>query len=387
MLAQQHTKTRRLWNDFQMQDTIRSVVRAWTSGARSFSALAEKCEGLWPVELSKVIQHIGLPLKMDISCSILSEYPDWPEPHPALYEWRFSRECAKEIAQLAIELSGSIVCIGCPTVFHFLNLAGVSNALVDANPIVLSHLRKLWPASEIYCLDLANPIPEVLHKRFDVIVGDPPWYLDHFLIWAQRACELASGPSAKLLISMLPKLTRPNAKTEISYLIGRFSELGSTKVLEAKAIYETPRFEIEAIATWGQPAPRFWRRGHWLEVKLNNQLPIMARKPPLLGWKFHQFGSEIVAVRESITPGKPRILPLGSGILRSSSLRDPIRPRIDIWTSRNRVFEANGGEYILDLFNRAALAFNDGARVPAADLGTTMFLYGIAGLEEICQQR
>lgn len=380
-----HPKVRgRSISRFQ-RDVLKTIARAWASGACSFSSLAEKSEGLWPAELGSFINLMEVPVELGSLESAPREYPDWPEPHPALYEWRFARNSAKEIAEIAVGLSGSIVCVGCPTVFHSLNLAGVKSVLLDVNPILTNYFCNFWPGSEIHRIDLTNPLPVSLRGRFDVIVGDPPWYLDHILLWTQRAIELSSGPSAKLLFPLLQKLTRPKAKSEIAYLIQWLRKFGPTHILNTKAVYETPRFEIEAIATWGHPAPPFWRRGQWVLVNLHNRLSVVARPPPRINWTFHKFGSEVVAVRDSIPPGKPNLRPLGTGILRSPSSRDPLRPEIDVWTSRNRVFRATGGESLLELIIRAAAAFREGARTHAADVGTTMLLYGVAGLEEICR--
>lgn len=366
-----------------------AVGRSIAARYHNFEEVARSAEGAFPADVEQAARRLGVSLCVTkpVAYSLPVYRADWPEPHPANYEWRFAEESASAIADL-VGRCKSVACLGCPTVFHHLKLRGLNPTLIDRNHYILKSLRITWPDADIRELDLRFPFANDLQGRFEAIIADPPWYPQHILSWASRGVELAMSPDASIFVSIFPRLTRPNAGEEIGKMIGLFRRLGSVKFLSLRPIYETPQFEAESLIASGVPSTSNWRRGHWIKIHIQRRLRVGVSFPHEPSWKLFRFGSEVIAIRNNLPAGPTQILPLGSdGILRTTSARDPLRKQIDIWTSRNRIFRAIGGVGIFSLFSEAEQLLGDSHLQYADSMGDFLIREGLAGLRRmVCLQ-
>lgn len=365
----------------------RTIGRVLAAGLRTLEEITRSMEGAPPAEVLRLVRSLGgSPIQTSATAPESPLYRnDWPEPHPANYEWRFTEETATSIAKL-VQHCGRIICLGCPTVFHYLQVYGVNATLFDRNPYIVQAMQALWPRADIRQTDLRFASPADLKGRFEVIVADPPWYPEHILSWVARATELATPQGARLLVTLFPNLTRPRAPREFAQIIHRLRQLGLVRILPLRPLYETPPFEAESFIASGISTLWLWRRGHWAVINLHPGSILTASPPTEPCWRFFRFGKEVVAVRDDIPAGPVHIEPLPpDGILRSTSSRDPQRTKIDLWTSRNRAFWATGGDRLLSLFAAAASSFkcNSARDMP---IGNLLICEGAEGLTRLCQR-
>ncbi len=118
--------------------------------------------------------------------------------------------------------------------------------------------------------------------------------------------------------------------------------------MSERAVYEVPPFEYKAYfdipCFTGEP----WRTGDWVELKKVDTRKIkMPAKREEPNWLEYGISGKRVLLREKQDDGKRATLsPLyedGSLVLNSVSKRNPLLPKIDIWTSRNAVLHIDSG--------------------------------------------
>jgi len=321
-------------------------------GVHSFQHVCSASKGAFPTEVLAVLQELGIvkgsgvPVPLHGIRTSISNPRWWPEPSPADYEWRFTGESANSIASLALEEGSSILCLGSPTVFQALLARGADVYLVDRNPY-LSELFS-YHSQRIISLDVREieQASSALGRTFDVVVMDPPWYTSHTLYWLSCAALLAKA-SGSILFPLFPEFVRPSAGVEREEIFAMLEALG-TPTSGPALLYETPIFEMETLARAGLQIAGDWRTTDLISVKLSPDRPkIAVQAPDEPKWVHFRFGVQIVSLRmdesengDSITFAPP--YPDGSYLLRSVSARDPIRSRIHLWTSRNRVATLRG---------------------------------------------
>jgi hypothetical protein len=286
--------------------------------------------------------------------------PSMPEPHPIDYEWRYTAESADSLAALSNELGGRVACFGTPSVFVRLMQGGVDAVLFDRNP----GLRRHFPAylhNRMQTLDLSHlppgsdMRPGSMQDSFDTILLDPPWYVDHTVAWVAHALQLLR-PGGRIVLTLFPELVRPAAHRERQQLLHLLGALGIVKKLTATARYTTPIFESETLSTFGLADLGQWRSADLIQVTVRDPRSHTIAPPPTedSSWQRFQLGRQVIALRHQ---DSTRGLPLsvrsceenGSFLLRSVSARDPIRKRVNFWTSRNRA-EILSGTKTLSVF-------------------------------------
>jgi len=332
----------------------RTVARIFATGDRTFERVARLAKGAFPTDVVRAASSLRAPFpRQRVEAPQIPSYrADWPEPHLANYEWRFDEETAIRLADW-LPKDGRVACLGSPTLFHHLLCRRADAALFERNPYLVGSLRTSWPAASFQQIDLRFPVPQQLRGCFDTVFADPPWYLEHTLAWLSRATELASPQGAWVFLCLFPRLARPTARRDFAKLISVMRQFGSPEVIPFRVCYETPRFEAESLSALGIPVIWNWRVGHVVALHIRGG-SLRARPPREAKWKWFRFGPELIALRADISPGPLEVSPLKTdGMLLSTSARDPLRSRIDLWTSRNRIFCANGGKQLESLLRGA----------------------------------
>jgi len=263
-----------------------------------------------------------------------------PEPHPADYDWRFSDATASQIVDLLETMTGSVLCLGTPTVFQLLRRSGKDVVLIDRNPWYEKHFHP----SSVHRLDLLVDSPPP-GRLFDVILMDPPWYLDHMLWWFAWASQLLSKDGV-IISTIFPVSARPSAERERQRLVRFMGSIGRMREIRESVTYKTPLFEQESDRTCGVCREPFWRSGELMIFEPNSPFFVGSR-PQEHTWTRFVVGTQVIMMREraDTSPSRPRLVPIyedGGTVLRSVSRRHRARRRIDIWTSRNRVFSIAG---------------------------------------------
>lgn len=270
-----------------------------------------------------------------------------PVPHPADYDWRFTSQTTLSLVQDAVTglAEGATVAhLGTPSTFT----AGLvyqpryRHVLMERNPVITDALRSepITNRAEIIRVDLtADPAPGL---DADTAIIDPPWYpADTLAFLAAASTSCRTG--ARLWLCQPTPATRPTVAAERATLQTALPSLGLDlqAVWPAALRYRTPHFEANSLrATLAEAesiVPHTWRVGDLL--RLYKTSPATWQPPPTAAqrWRDSTFGPVRIKLRPS--GAATNLSPLVAGdVLATVSRRDPIRHRIGVWTSGNRVF-------------------------------------------------
>ena len=255
---------------FSQQSKATCEARAFHNGisrtlreARAISyddpqLLCRALRGAFPTLIAGAIKELALEaVPKPVPFRRLSSSPDldWPEPHPADFDWRFDRATAKALARLT-SAHGRVLCFGTPTVYEAIAALGGRAHLIDCNPFIATHLTTNERCS-FQISDLQSDLE--IHGEFDAAVLDPPWYPEYYYTWLARAVTvLRRRHPTSLYITLFRELTRPAARSERAELLSKLNALGIATVLDVQAVYQTPRLRPNC---WLNPISRRFRHG------------------------------------------------------------------------------------------------------------------------------
>lgn len=284
-----------------------------------------------------------------------------PLPHPLDFEWRFSKETSHALLEQAHELmgaNGQCLLFGTPGVaLECLDVDRGGFSFMGENNVVTRRLMRLRDATG-HTLAISLCTSGVVRASADVILVDPPWYLD-FVRPMLSAAAASCREGGYLLVSLPPEGARSNGAAERARTL-RFAERVGLRVETTYPLaltYATPFFEANALAVQGVHVPHDWRRGdlvvmrkigavdrsfsmqsarreRWVEVEINRMRLFVRREG-----------------KGNVKPGELRSLIPGD-VLDAVSRRDPIRNSASVWTSGNRIFATDNPDAVID----AALA-------------------------------
>lgn len=354
------------------------ILRAIADGAHAVEEIALRAGGMFPLELRDVLDGLvsagtlyrtadgyalaSPPLDRIFAASACTgspRIPDLPLPHPLDHDWRFD---PPTIAQLVETVSGSaspcehVLLLGAPTLFAALVVHSTSPAvtLVDRNLEVVRALDQ-GPDSRFRTHQrdlLAGPDPDIA-PRANVTLCDPPWYSEHYRAFLAQA-SLGTRIGGRVLVSLLPVLTRPSAVVDRGQLLQEAHQFG----LHLRSLtpdhlgYESPPFELDSLTASGLAATRPWRRGDLAEfwkASEPNPSAMLGVSPNEAGGAEHWFGMYIdrkpMKLRgpflDEAEP--PQLFRVEDGdVLPTVSRRYAGRTAVDLWLWDNRVFGVTG---------------------------------------------
>jgi hypothetical protein len=342
---------------FDLDDAgFRSTVAGWLHELGDhvivdLNAVFEQSPGVYPTTLIELWrQELGhrrlRPLPFE-PASLVAEFDDQlPVGHPIDSDWRFTPESAAELVELALVGSSPgapIAHIGTPSTFLRCVLAMNQNQhiLIDRNAAVVDALIARGVDSPHMMLGVDLEAIGRLHLGAGAAIVDPPWYVADTLLFLAAAASMCR-PNATVVLCQPASATRPGVTQERATILDRVSELG----LEFRALrsgtvrYVTPHFEAVSLraAMNGATIPVSWRRGDVLLLKrTSTSYPIPFPRPRDAQWRETTFGPVRIKLAEQPTgPELGNLIP--GDVLKTVSRRDPIRKRIGMWTSGNRVF-------------------------------------------------
>lgn len=327
----------------------------------SLTAFCRASRGAFPTQVRAVLDRLGLESESDWTDQLPARetpgndrHDAWPEPSPANYEWRFTLDTARELADRAAQSGSPILCLGTPTVFAALRHAGADAVLIDRNELLFRSLSRFGTERLVH-RDVTTLHALGWPKRFAVAVVDPPWYMEHMRYWIRQLSHLVT-PDAHVFLALFPELLRPQAGDERATLCHELGEYGDLSVEENALLYETPPFENETMAAHGVCLDAPWRCADLISLQLRKALvDIVAPEPEQERWISFRYGMKVVNVREDLTlDSTPLHLTSlygdGSYLVHSVSARQVPRRAIGLWTSRNRAVRVSGGGEVLVTF-------------------------------------
>lgn len=305
----------------------------------SFTELVSHCSGAFPdlVRARLEVLHLSAQVAFKGSWATTRSYVS-PELHPLDFEWHFSSQCAAEVAARLLQFGSRHLCLGAPTVASALP-QDAEVVLVDRNPLV----RLRLPAQDNVQLEIADIEIWSTDASFDVAFLDPPWYEYDIIRWLSLACRVVER-GGMIVCSLFPPLTRPMASQERQTILEWASRIGDPDVVLDVLEYDTPLFEIEALKHAGMPPIGNWRRGDLLFLRARNVLPALVGSEfqrRTEEWDTYIIGSQVLKLRRQVQGRSDELIePLCAYpdfVMTTVSGRDPQRPYVDLWSSRNRV--------------------------------------------------
>lgn len=262
-----------------------------------------------------------------------------PVCHPGDYEWRFTAEAALTLLDQATSglPSGALVAhLGTPTTFVLgrERYGALRHVLLDRNRSVIEALRA---AGHVYRIDLSTDDPPRLGA--DAAILDPPWYpadTHAFLMATNHVCAVG----ARIVLCQPTLATRPGVAEERAALLDELPRLGFIyHQAVARVRYQMPHFEASSLKMAAPDlfVPEDWRVGDLLTLeKISHATLLLKRVMPAESWQEAIFGPVRIKLRRTEAPNLGSLV--SGDILDTVSRRDPIRKRIGLWTSGNRVF-------------------------------------------------
>ena len=351
-----------------------SVSAAIASGVTSFGSLLRHLPSVYPTELLASLDRLGQAGTVDhhvvqsvrYQASTLPADPPHgrsllPLPHALDFEWRFTPDSSRDLLEAAYALTerdGRILLFGTPGIAvealslpinRPLSFLGEDNT-VTRRLIALDHATGS-PLSVAFC-DAGLP-----RASADAVLLDPPWYMD-FIRPMLTAASNACRRDGVVLVSLAPSGTRPSAVLDREKVV-RFAARLGLDLIEDRTLtigYDTPFFEMNALASAAIFAPSRWRRGDLVIFRKSRRVtrPMTVCSGRRRAWTEVLIGRMRLFVRtDRVARGLFGLLPLVSGdILPSVSRHDPRRRPAQVWTSGNRVFRTDNPGLVLE----AALA-------------------------------
>jgi hypothetical protein len=367
-----------------IKDDFAARVEGWVlarlrNARPSFTELLDSLPGVYPVVLLETLRRLGQTGALDAARIASYEREAsacakpslttclLPIPHPLDFEWRFSKETSRALLEHAHDLmgaNGECLLFGTPGVaLECLDVDRGGISFIGENNVVTRRLMRLREATG-HTLDIRFCTNGVKADAADVIVIDPPWYLD-FVRPMLSAAAASCRHGGHLLVSLPPEGARSNGAAERERTLRFARRLGlSVEATHPMALtYATPFFEANALDVQGVRVPHDWRRGdlvlmrktgvagrsfsmesvrrdRWVEVEID-RMRLFVRRDGRVGGNTGRLHS-IVA----------------GDILNAVSRRDPVRKRASVWTSGNRIFAADDADAVID----AALSLAGGEK-------------------------
>jgi len=338
------------------------LLRELQKGPLEFAKIVKDAEGAYPLEVMSALRLLEAEEKVSFSESglwqvdhrlnvtpsinspVIERTPvskHLPEPHPLDFDWRFTEETLLSLRTiLRFARLESMAILGAPTLYKYLVDSGTNAWLYDKNPSAIRYLQTEGYDSVTEC-DLLKSADT--SKQFQWVFADPPWYVEHYEAFLTVAHGLLI-PGGQLLLSMLPRLTRPLASSQRLHIINYAAGLGFDliEVTRGALKYESPPFELEALRAEGI-AIENWRSGDLFSFVLRShelEPDSPAEREASAPWTTIELGSTTIRIKSDHESQTERfsyepVSQSGDTRLHSVSRRSPSRSRINLWTSRN----------------------------------------------------
>jgi hypothetical protein len=262
-----------------------------------------------------------------------------PELHILDAEWYFTPSTSKVLADLL--RPGPACLLGTPTVAN--ELRKESCLLVDSSPFVRQRFGGISADKVLTTrIDAGTRV-----GRFASVLLDPPWYQPELRDWLQVAFR-ALETGGRLLMPLIGEGTRPSAAADRASILDLLAAAGQVEIVTDAVEYDIPLFEARALAAAGITLAAPWRRADLASVEVVRvpEFPELGDLPDEsdgTAWSTYVIGSQVVKLRVTESTAEPQQPPLADVpgvqefVLDSVSRRDPRRPAIELWTSRNKV--------------------------------------------------
>lgn len=292
-----------------------------------------------------IIEELAQPFDFDNYTSMVNRAKYLPIPHILDSDWRFTVESTYILTQLIQEHSsvkrGNLVMIGTPSLFLMLNshpdICNYNTMLIEKN-----NIKYFQPVSSNI---ITNDVSKVsLEDYADVIVCDPPWYMDAIKMFIQSSQRMLRK-NALLVIVVPPEGVRDGIREEYQQIIHTAKTLGFSycSMFEEILSYVSPPFEVKALETKGiTNYPIDWRKGTVMlfrKVEVKEVTGIKSNLSDETVWQEAVISNVRIKVKlETVFQDEIINHIAHNDVYPTVSMRNSLCKRVNVWTSGNRVY-------------------------------------------------
>ena len=339
-------------------ERVRALAVAGLSGAR----IIRELNGVHPIEIKTALVSVGeIDLAKSIFESVATELPHIHEiereDNPILNFWPFTVQSASQLAEMTQGFS-SVALLGVPTLYAILrNQLDCDVHLFERD----DYLLREETSPGFHKCDVTREVSRSFDNKFDLVIGDPPWYFDEYCAWLATA-ERIVKPGGSVMFVLFPGGMRDSAPAERNSIFALAQKAFAEVVLSDVPVeYETPSFEqIQMIRSGIKPIN--WRYAALLIARAKKERALtqsLKATAQLEDWVERRVGSGRLFVNSACASNENEFLQaaqMGSRFLMSPSRRDPARKRANVISSRGHGLVCSNPDQLLRLVERLNVA-------------------------------
>lgn len=211
-----------------------------------------------------ILNEMSLPFDFNKYAEIINKSKYLPIPHILDSDWRFTVESTKYLVNTIksniTKNNVNLVLVGTPSLFLMIN-SNEDNE--DFNTLLIEKNDIKYFKNIDYNI-IKNDVSKVTIENYaDIIVCDPPWYMDAITMFMQSAQRMLRIKS-KLILVVPPEGVREGIKDEYEKIVNIAEELGFKycSFYKESVSYVSPPFEVKALEVKNiTNYPIDWRKG------------------------------------------------------------------------------------------------------------------------------
>lgn len=354
----------------ELTSHIKGLINNSTNSINLFDIIVNS-EGASPILVKEILDTNNLKYTLDNKVALVNQNYSvaktigfLSDPHPADYDWRFNQNTINIYVQDIINesVNSKIALLGTKTIFKGLIDNSIDTTIFNKSKSILNNFRENGYTKGLIHCDLFEPQTDY-NNIFNLVIADPPWYEEYYNTFIQRSSDFLTI-GGKLHLSVLQKMTRPNAIVDREKIIQNATKFGLKliKIIPKYFVYETPNFERNTLKIQNLQCEN-WRISDLfifekVSSEINNEVILPLFDEPM--WQEYNIGSKKIKIKNVISQVDNQIFSFESAdpngiIFTDVSRRSPFRKRIDVWTSDNLAFRVKRQNILNFLFNRLSL--------------------------------
>ena len=221
---------------------------------------------------------------------------EYDELDPVNAKWYFDVPSVREImSHFPPGKRDSLVALGAPTVAAMAAETVPQVTLIDISPRFFRGETPKWLDTdkvERIQFDLDEKVYSGIQA--DVVVMDPPWYIENYRAWLKSAAALCR--EGGLIAMPLPQLlTNRRSLPEREEIMALLRFIGHVTVKDDALTYVTPSFEASVLKSSGLGFLTRWRRADLALVTVRERrLPYEFRRFGGSDWNYREIYGQVV---------------------------------------------------------------------------------------------
>lgn len=220
------------------------------------------------------------------------------ESDPIDAQWYFDMPSVQRLLSVLPTSARSVLALGVPSLCGAAARIMDEVRVLDRSEVLERRSLGLMGAAEDGALEVVqwdlDAKPYLDATGMDVIVMDPPWYLEHYRAWLYTAVE-ACRIGGTICVVLPQILTNRRSVVDRRELLAILRSIGHVSLKPDLLSYVTPSFERAVLDAKGIGHLGRWRRADLAVVRVRHKrLPYDFEPVPDNEWKYREIGGRIV---------------------------------------------------------------------------------------------